>query len=47
LPEFKLSMAKIQGHFLKYRRNTDLVVENARELMDEITNDEMSVPEWL
>jgi len=48
LPEFRLSMAKIQGHFLKYRRNTDLIVENAKELMQEaLSKEEMNITEWL
>lgn len=48
LPERKLSMAKIQGHFLKYRENTDLIVTNATEVLEEtLKPEEMSVTEWL
>lgn len=48
LPEHKLSMAKIQGHFLKYRENTDLIVSRADEVLQEtLKPDQMSVTEWL
>jgi hypothetical protein len=41
-------MAKIQGHFLKYRENTDLAIKNYAEVMDECNSiTEMSVNEWL
>lgn len=33
LPEFKISMAKLQGHFLKYRDQPQKTLENAQELM--------------
>jgi len=33
LPEFKLSMAKLQGHFLKYRDQPQETLDNAQELM--------------
>ena len=49
LPEFKLSMAKLQGHFLKYRDQPQETLDNAQELMQshvELIN-EMSVGEWL
>lgn len=49
LPEFKLSMAKLQGHFLKYRDQPQKTLENAQELMNSHVQkiDEMSVSEWL
>lgn len=48
LPEFKLSMAKVQGHFLKYRFNTDVLVEKAKDLMKEtVSKEQMNIPEWL
>lgn len=34
LPEFKINMAKLQGHFLKHRESPDLAIENARSLLD-------------
>lgn len=40
LPEHKLSMAKIQGHFLKYRNNTDLIVSRAEEVLNEVLKPE-------
>ena len=49
LPEFKISMAKLQGHFLKYRDQPQKTLDNAQELMHshvELIN-EMSVGEWL
>ena len=33
LPEFKLSMAKLQGHFLKYRDDPEGASANAKELL--------------
>ena len=48
LPENKLSMAKLQGHFLKYRKSAELCLENAKEIMKEIeVVSEMPVAEWL
>lgn len=48
LPENKLSMAKLQGHFLKYRKSAKLCLENAKEILreSEVVN-EMPVAEWL
>ncbi len=34
LPEFKLNMAKLQGHFLKYKRDVNGTIDNAKSLMD-------------
>ncbi len=34
LPEFKLNMAKLQGHFLKYRENPQGAISNAKSLLD-------------
>jgi len=49
LPVNKLSMAKLQGHFLKYREDKASVIENARELMDEsaAAQSDLQVSEWL
>lgn len=49
LPEFKLSMAKLQGHFLKYRGKPLKTLEMAEELMQTHVDriDEMTVGEWL
>lgn len=33
LPVFKFSMAKLQGHMLKYRESATACVENAKELL--------------
>jgi hypothetical protein len=50
LPVFKLSMAKLQGHMLKYRESAKACIENAKELLledrDSITKD-MFIDEWL
>lgn len=50
LPVFKLSMAKLQGHMLKYRENAELCVERAKELLlddkDSLAKD-MLIDEWL
>lgn len=48
LPEFKLSMAKLQGHFLKYRDNIEEAIERAKDLLDiEQQIKDMSINEWL
>ena len=49
LPEHKLSMAKLQGHFLKYRDQPQKTLENAEELLSSNIDkiDEMSIGEWL
>ena len=49
LPEHKLSMAKLQGHFLKYRDTPQKTLEMAEELLNGNVEriDEMSVGEWL
>lgn len=48
LPEFKINMAKLQGHFLKYRDNLNGAIENAKFLLDmDYQIKDMSVSEWL
>ena len=48
LPEFKISLAKIQGHLLKYREDANLALENAMEILqDQNIVDQMSLAEWL
>ena len=34
LPEFKINMAKLQGHFLKYRDDIQGAITNAKSLLD-------------
>ena len=34
LPEFKINMAKLQGHFLKYRDDLHGAIANAKSLLD-------------
>ena len=34
LPEFKINMAKLQGHFLKYRDQVQNAISNAKTLLD-------------
>ena len=41
-------MAKLQGHFLKYKGKLEESVSHAKEIMDiEMVIDEMTVLEWL
>lgn len=48
LPEHKVSMAKLQGHFLKYRDEPQTQVDKVKDiLLDSATIDEMTVSEWL
>lgn len=48
LPEGKVSMAKLQGHFLKYRNSSQEALDNSSELLkDEGSVAEMTVAEWL
>lgn len=48
IPESKISMAKLQGHFLKYRNNVDTVLDHYKEtLTEEQQLSEMTVVEWL
>lgn len=48
LPEFKISMAKLQGHFLQYRNDPKKQVAKVKEVLnDQDTTEEMSVSEWL
>jgi chaperone BCS1 len=34
LPEYKLNMAKLQGHFLKHRDDPEGAISNAKSLLD-------------
>jgi len=48
LPELKISMAKLQGHFLKYRGQPETQVEKAKQILEDSGSlDEMSVAEYL
>lgn len=48
LPEKKISMAKLQGHFLKNRHSVDNVFENYQQLLNEKKQDnQMTIREWL
>lgn len=48
LPEFKINMAKLQGHFLKYRDDPKGAIDNAKSLLDiEYQIKDMSINEWL
>ena len=48
LPEGKVSMAKLQGHFLKYRHSCNDALENSADLIkDDGSVAEMTVAEWL
>ena len=48
LPEFKINMAKLQGHFLKYRDDIQGAITNAKSLLDiEYQIKDMSINEWL
>jgi SAM domain (Sterile alpha motif) len=48
LPEFKINMAKLQGHFLKYRDSPAQAIANGRSLLDiEYQIKDMSINEWL
>ena len=48
LPEFKLSMAKLQGHYLKFREQPQKALENHKLLLeDDQSMDEITVAEWL
>ena len=42
-------MAKLQGHFLKYREDKEQVILNAPELLDDTVTgqSDMTVAEWL
>lgn len=48
LPEWKLSMAKLQGHFLKHRKDAKVCLEKVTDILKEadVVN-EMPVAEWL
>jgi hypothetical protein len=50
LPEFKVSMAKLQGHFLKYKDDPDNQVLHAPKILQDQDQDrvsEMTIVEWL
>lgn len=48
VPEYKVAMAKLQGHFLKYGADAELCVERYEELLSEEESlKEMTVTEWL
>lgn len=48
LPEKKISMAKLQGHYLKNRSNIDKVIETYNDLLVEKKQaEEMMISEWL
>lgn len=49
IPVHKLSMAKLQGHFLKYREDEQTVIDKAPELLDEesAVQADLTVQEWL
>ena len=48
LPEFKINMAKLQGHFLKYKDLPQEAIDNAKSLLDvEYQIKDMSINEWL
>ncbi|CDW85975.1 mitochondrial chaperone bcs1 [Stylonychia lemnae] len=48
LPEYKLNMAKLQGHFLKYKSDIQGAIENAKSLLDvDYQIKDMSISEWL
>ena len=48
LPEKKVSMAKLQGHFLTYRDDPKKQVEMAKEILrDQESSDEMTILEYL
>lgn len=48
LPEYKLSMAKMQGHFLDYRDSAKDCLENAKEILKSPDMfGEMTMEEWL
>ena len=50
IPDKKLSMAKLQGHFLKYKDDPSAQLENAAELYngeDQDGIEEMTIIEWL
>ena len=48
VPENKLSMAKLQGHFLRNKNKPQKAIENVKDLIEvnEYTN-EMSIKDWL
>ena len=48
LPEFKINMAKLQGHFLKFRDSPEQAISNAKTLLDiDFQIKDMSINEWL
>jgi hypothetical protein len=48
IPEVKISMAKLQGHFLKYRNDVNLCMKTYSEVLgEEQSMAEMTMVEWL
>ena len=49
LPESKLSMAKLQGHFLKYKNDPDSQLKFVKEIIDDQLGEmqNMTMVEWL
>lgn len=48
IPESKVSMAKLQGLFLKYRHDVSMVIQNHLEVLtEEQAIEDMTVVEWL
>jgi len=48
LPEYKINMAKLQGHFLVHRDNLREAINNAKSLLDmDYQIKDMSITEWL
>lgn len=48
LPEYKISMAKLQGHFLEYRDSAQDCLENAEDILKSAEfMGEMTIEEWL
>lgn len=48
LPEGKISMAKLQGHFLKYRQSAEQALEKSADLLKDTEKiAEMTTSEWL
>jgi hypothetical protein len=48
LPEYKISMARLQGHFMKYRDSCQDCMDNVTEIMKEPDMmGEMTIEEWL
>jgi chaperone BCS1 len=47
LPEWKVSIAKLQGHLVKYRESADVCLEKVREIVQEEEHlNDMPISEW-